>query len=210
MKVPRLRIAQNNYKIINNTKFWENNMINEIKDDALSRMGKTIESFKGQLAKIRTGRAHPSLLDGIMVPYYGSNTPLRQVGNVSTEDSRTLTVTVFDATLIAAVEKAIMGSNLGLNPMSAGTVIRIPLPPLTEERRKDLIKVVRGEAENARIAIRNIRRDANGDLKELEKEKEISEDQQRQGEELVQKVTNDSVKLVDELLAVKEKELMEV
>jgi ribosome recycling factor len=185
-------------------------MINEIKDDAQTRMGKSIESFKSQLAKIRTGRAHPSLLDGIMVPYYGSNTPLRQVGNVSTEDSRTLTVTVFDATLIAAVEKAIMGSNLGLNPMSAGTVIRIPLPPLTEERRRDLIKVVRGEAEGTRVAIRNIRRDANGDLKELEKEKEISEDQQSKGEELVQAATNSSVKLVDELLAVKEKELMEV
>jgi ribosome recycling factor len=144
-------------------------MLNEIKDDAQSRMHKSIESFKSQLAKVRTGRAHPSLLDGIMVPYYGSNTPLRQVGNVSTEDARTLTITVFDASLIAAVEKAIMGSNLGLNPMSAGTVIRIPLPPLTEERRKDLIKVVRGEAENTRVAIRNIRRDANGDFKELEK-----------------------------------------
>ena len=185
-------------------------MINEIKDDAQTRMNKSIESFKSQLAKVRTGRAHPSLLDGIMVPYYGSNTPLRQVGNVSTEDSRTLTVTVFDATLSAAVEKAIMGSNLGLNPMSAGTVIRIPLPPLTEERRKDLIKVVRGEAENTRVAIRNIRRDANGDFKDLEKEKEISEDQQRQGEELVQKVTNESIKKVDEVLAVKEAELLEV
>jgi len=185
-------------------------MINEIKDDAQTRMNKSIESFKNQLAKVRTGRAHPSLLDGITVPYYGSNTPLRQVGNVSTEDSRTLTVTVFDATLIAAVEKAIMGSNLGLNPMSAGTVIRIPLPPLTEERRKDLIKVVRGEAENTRVAIRNIRRDANGDFKDLEKEKEISEDQQRQGEELVQKVTNESIKKVDEVLAVKEAELLEV
>ena len=185
-------------------------MLNEIKDDAQSRMHKSIESFKSQLAKVRTGRAHPSLLDGIMVPYYGSNTPLRQVGNVSTEDARTLTITVFDASLIAAVEKAIMGSNLGLNPMSAGTVIRIPLPPLTEERRKDLIKVVRGEAENTRIAIRNIRRDANGDFKELEKEKEISEDQQHQGEDLVQKITNESIKMVDEVLAVKEAELLEV
>lgn len=185
-------------------------MINEIKNDAQTRMNKSIESFKSQLAKVRTGRAHPSLLDGIMVPYYGSNTPLRQVGNVSTEDARTLTITVFDATLIAAVEKAIMGSNLGLNPMSAGTVIRIPLPPLTEERRKDLIKVVRGEAENTRVAIRNIRRDANGDFKDLEKEKEISEDQQRQGEELVQKATNESIKKVDEVLAVKEAELLEV
>lgn len=185
-------------------------MLNEIKDDAQTRMNKSIESFKSQLSKVRTGRAHPSLLDGIMVPYYGSNTPLRQVGNVSTEDARTLTITVFDASLIAAVEKAIMGSNLGLNPMSAGTVIRIPLPPLTEERRKDLIKVVRGEAENTRIAIRNIRRDANGDFKELEKEKEISEDQQRQGEDLVQKITDESIKTVDEVLAVKEAELLEV
>ena len=185
-------------------------MINEVKEDAQTRMGKTVESFKSQLAKVRTGRAHPSLLDGIMVPYYGSNTPLRQVGNVSTEDSRTLTVTVFDATLIAAVEKAIMGSNLGLNPMSAGTVIRIPLPPLTEERRKDLIKVVRGEAENSRVATRNIRRDANGDLKSLEKDKDISEDEQRNGEEVVQKVTNEFIKKIDEALALKEKELMEV
>ena len=185
-------------------------MINEVKSDAQTRMGKTVESFKNQLAKVRTGRAHPSLLDGIMVPYYGSNTPLRQVGNVSTEDARTLTVTVFDATLIQAVEKAIMGSNLGLNPMSAGTVIRIPLPPLTEERRKDLIKVVRGEAENSRVAIRNVRRDANGDLKTLEKDKDISEDDLRLGEENVQKVTNDFVKQIDEILLVKEKELLEV
>ncbi len=185
-------------------------MINEVKIDAQTRMGKSLESFKGQLAKVRTGRAHPSLLDGIMVPYYGSNTPLRQVGNVSTEDSRTLTVTVFDASLIQAVEKAIMGSNLGLNPMSAGTVIRIPLPPLTEERRKDLIKVVRGEAENSRIAIRNIRRDANNDLKALEKDKDISEDEQRVGEENVQKITNEFIKQIDDVLAVKEKELLEV
>lgn len=185
-------------------------MLNEIKNDAQMRMNKSIESFKSQLAKVRTGRAHPSLLDGIMVPYYGSNTPLRQVGNVSTEDSRTLTVTVFDATLISAVEKAIMGSSLGLNPMSAGTVIRIPLPALTEERRKDLIKVVRGEAESMRVAIRNIRRDANGDLKDLEKEKEISEDQQHQGEELIQKITNECIKKLDDILAVKEAELLEV
>jgi ribosome recycling factor len=185
-------------------------MLNEIKNDAQTRMGKSIDSFKSQLAKVRTGRAQPSLLDGIMVPYYGTNTPLRQVGNVSTEDSRTLTVTVFDASLIQAVEKAIMTSNLGLNPMSAGTVIRIPLPPLTEERRKDLIKVVRGEAENSRIAIRNIRRDANNDLKALEKEKEISEDEQRIGEENIQKLTNEFVKQIDEILALKEKELLEV
>jgi ribosome recycling factor len=185
-------------------------MINEVKNEAQTRMTKSVESFKGQLAKVRTGRAHPSLLDGIMVPYYGSNTPLRQVGNVSTEDARTLTVTVFDASLVPVVEKAIMGSNLGLNPMSAGTVIRIPLPPLTEERRKELIKVVRGEAENSRIAIRNIRRDANNDLKTMEKDKDISEDEQRLGEENVQKITNEFVKQIDDILAVKEKELLEV
>jgi ribosome recycling factor len=185
-------------------------MINEVKNDVQTRMGKSVEAFRNQLAKIRTGRAHPSLLDGIMVPYYGSNTPLRQVGNVSTEDARTLTVTLFDASLIKAVEKAIMGSNLGLNPMSAGTVIRIPLPPLTEERRRDLIKIVRGEAENSRIAIRNIRRDANNDLKTLEKDKDISEDDQRVGEELVQKITNDYVKQIEDLLVVKEAELLEV
>jgi len=185
-------------------------MINEVKNDAQTRMGKSVESFRHQLAKIRTGRAHPSLLDGIMVPYYGSNTPLRQVGNVSTEDARTLTVTVFDATLIKPVEKAIMGSGLGLNPMSAGTVIRIPLPPLTEERRRDLIKVVRGEAENSRVAIRNIRRDANGDLKTLEKDKDISEDEQRMGEESVQKITDEFIKQIDDVLAIKEKELLEV
>jgi len=185
-------------------------MINEVKNDTQTRMGKSVEAFRSQLAKIRTGRAHPSLLDGIMVPYYGSNTPLRQVGNVSTEDARTLTVTVFDASLIKAVEKAIMGSNLGLNPMSAGTVIRIPLPPLTEERRRDLIKIVRGEAENSRIAIRNIRRDANNDLKILEKDKDISEDDQRVGEELVQKITNDNIKQIEDLLVVKEAELLEV
>jgi len=185
-------------------------MINEVKNDVQTRMGKSVESFKNQLAKIRTGRAHPSLLDGIMVPYYGNNTPLRQVGNVSTEDSRTLTVTVFDASLIKAVEKAIMGSSLGLNPMSAGTVIRIPLPPLTEERRRELIKIVRGEAENSRVAIRNIRRDANGDLKTLEKDKDISEDDQRVGEELVQKITDEFIKQIDDVLAVKEKELLEV
>lgn len=185
-------------------------MINEVKNDVQTRMGKSVESFKNQLAKIRTGRAHPSLLDGIMVPYYGNNTPLRQVGNVSTEDSRTLTVTVFDASLIKAVEKAIMGSSLGLNPMSAGTVIRIPLPPLTEERRRELIKIVRGEAENSRVAIRNIRRDANGDLKTLEKDKDISEDEQRIGEELVQKITDEFIKQIDDILSVKEKELLEV
>ncbi|MCK5818084.1 MAG: ribosome recycling factor [Psychromonas sp.] len=185
-------------------------MINDVKSDAQTRMDKTVEIFKNQLIKVRTGRAHPSLLDGIMVQYYGSSTPLRQVSNIVAEDARTLTVTVFDATLIQAVEKAIMGSNLGLNPMSAGTVIRVPLPALTQDRRKDLIKVVRNEAENSRISIRNIRRDANSDLKLLEKEKDISEDDQRLGQDGVQKITDEFIKKIDDLLLLKEKQLLEV
>jgi len=185
-------------------------VINEIKDDAATRMAKSVDALKNQMKKIRTGRAHPSLLDSIMVPYYGTDTPLNQVGNVGVGDARTLTITVFDSTMIAAVEKAIMSSDLGLNPNSAGALIRIPLPPLTEERRKDLIKVVRGETEQGRVAIRNIRRDANGDIKELEKEKEVGEDDARKGEEQIQQLTNKYVKEMDELLAEKEKELLEV
>lgn len=185
-------------------------MIEEIQLDAETRMEKSVESLKNQMAKVRTGRAHPSLLDSITVSYYGADTPLNQVGNVTTEDSRTLAVTVFDRSMIQAVEKAIMSSDLGLNPMSAGAVIRIPLPPLTEERRKDLIKVVRNEAENGRIAIRNIRRDANSDFKSLLKEKEISEDEARQAEDEVQKLTDGFVKKVDEMLKAKEAELLEI
>ena len=185
-------------------------MIDEIELDAQQRMEKSVVALKGQLSKIRTGRAHPSLLDSIMVPYYGANTPLKQLANVVAEDNRTLALSVFDKSVIQAVEKAIMKSNLGLNPMSAGTTIRIPMPPLTEERRKDLIKVVRNEAEQARVAVRNIRRDANSDIKELLKEKEVSEDQSRVGEENIQSLTNDFIKNVDGILADKEKELMEV
>jgi len=185
-------------------------VINEIKSDAKERMSKSVDALKTQMAKVRTGRAHPSLLDGISVSYYGVDTPLKQVGNVATEDSRTLTVTVFDRSMIQAVEKAIMMSDLGLNPSSAGTVIRIPLPPLTEERRRDLIKVVRGEAEQGRVAVRNIRRDANSDLKALLKEKEISEDDDRRAQDEIQKLTDTYVKQIDELLAAKEKELLEV
>lgn len=185
-------------------------MIDEIELDAQERMEKSIVALKSQLSKIRTGRAHPSLLDSIMVPYYGADTPLKQVANVIAEDSRTLALTVFDKSAIQAVEKAIMQSDLGLNPMSAGTTIRIPMPPLTEERRKDLIRIVRAEAEQGRVAIRNIRRDANSDIKELLKEKEISEDESRAGEENIQSLTNDFVKKVDAILSDKEKELMEV
>ncbi|QPG05002.1 ribosome recycling factor [Salinimonas marina] len=185
-------------------------MIDEIELDAQERMEKSISALKSQLSKIRTGRAHPSLLDGIQVSYYGADTPLKQIANVIAEDSRTLALTVFDKSATQAVEKAIMQSDLGLNPMSAGTTIRIPMPALTEERRKDLIKVVRAEAEQGRVAIRNIRRDANSDIKELLKEKDISEDESRAAEENIQSLTNDFIKKVDDTLAVKEKELMEV
>ncbi len=185
-------------------------MINDILKDSKTRMVKSVEALKSQLSKIRTGRAHPSLLDGIQVSYYGANTPLRQVANVSVEDARTLTISVFDKTLIQPVEKAILQSDLGLNPMSAGTTIRVPLPPLTEERRRDLVKVVRNEAEGARVAVRNIRRDANADLKTLLKDKEIGEDDERKAADEVQKLTDAFVKKVDEVLADKEKELMEV
>ena len=185
-------------------------MLNEIHSDANTRMDKSIESLQGQLNKIRTGRAHPSLLDGIQVSYYGADTPLNQVANVTIEDSRTLALTVFDKSLTQAVEKAILTSDLGLNPMSAGTVIRIPLPPLTEERRRDLVKVVKGEIENGRIAVRNIRRDANNDIKSLLKDKDISEDEARQAEDEIQKLTDAKMKDIDGMLATKEKELMEI
>lgn len=185
-------------------------MINDIITDSKVRMEKSVEALKVQLSKVRTGRAHPSLLDGISVSYYGSDTPLRQVANVSIEDARTLAITVFDKSMAAAVEKAIMASDLGLNPMSAGTVIRVPLPALTEERRKSLVKLVRAEAENGRVAVRNIRRDANADLKALQKDKQISEDDERRATEEIQKVTDSFVKKIDEVLADKEKELMEV
>ncbi len=185
-------------------------MIDDIIKDSKVRMEKSVEALRVQLTKVRTGRAHPSLLDGIMVSYYGADTPLRQVANVSIEDARTLAITVFDKSLTAAVEKAIMASDLGLNPMSAGTVIRVPLPALTEERRKSLVKLVRGEAENGRVAVRNIRRDANAELKTLQKDKAISEDDERRATDEIQKVTDSFVKKIDEVLAEKEKELMEV
>ena len=185
-------------------------MIDEINVDARQRMEKSVTALKSQISKIRTGRAHPSLLDNIMVPYYGAPTPLKQLANVIAEDSRTLALTVFDKSLSKAVEKAIMQADLGLNPMSAGAVIRIPMPALTEERRKDLIRVVRSEAEQGRVAIRNIRRDANSDIKELLKEKEVNEDDSHRGEESIQKLTDTFVKQVDDILTAKEHELMEV
>ena len=185
-------------------------MINEIKDDAKERMGKTIESLTVAFNKIRTGRAHPSLLDGIKVSYYGSETPLSQMANVSVEDGRTLAVRVWERQIVPDVEKAILKSDLGLNPSTAGEVIRIPLPPLTEETRKGYIRQARQDAENARIAIRNIHRDALADIKELEKEKEISEDDERRGQDDVQKLTDQFIAEVDKNLSAKEDDLIAI
>jgi ribosome recycling factor len=185
-------------------------MIDEIIQDAESRMAKSVDSLKTELTKIRTGRAHPSLLDHVMVDYYGSPTPIKQVANVVAEDSRTLAVTPWEKPMVSAVEKAIMTADLGLNPASQGTVIRVPMPALTEERRRDLVRVVKSEGETGRIAVRNIRRDANGDFKDLLKEKEISEDESRKAEENIQKLTDKYIAEIDKLLEAKEKEMMEI
>ncbi len=185
-------------------------MLDEIKKDAGDRMAKSVAALQQELTKIRTGRAHTSLLDHITVEYYGSQVPLSQVSNVNVEDSRTLTVTPWEKDMVAVIEKAIMTSDLGLNPASAGTVIRVPLPALTEERRKDMIRVVRGEAEGGRIAIRNVRRDAISDIKDLMKEKMIGEDDERRAEDEIQVITDKYVAQVDQVLAEKEAELMEI
>lgn len=185
-------------------------MLDEIKKDAASRMAKSVASLQQDLTKIRTGRAHTSLLDHITVEYYGSQVPLNQVSNVGIEDSRTLLITPWEKDMVQAIEKAIMTSDLGLNPATAGTVIRVPLPALTEERRKDMIRLVRNEAEGGRIAIRNIRRDAMHDIKELLKEKMIGEDDERRAEGEVQNITDKHVGQIDEILAAKESELMEI
>ncbi len=185
-------------------------MIADIKKDAEQRMQKSIEALRNDLTKIRTGRAHPSLLDQITVDYYGAEVPLSQVANVSTEDARTLKVVPWEKPMAAKIEKAILTSNLGLNPSSDGNVIRVPLPALTEERRRDLVKVVKSEAEGARVAIRNIRRDANSDFKALLKEKEISEDDERRATDDIQKLTDHFIKEVETVLDNKEKELMVV
>jgi ribosome recycling factor len=185
-------------------------MIDDIKKDAAARMAKTVEALGHELAKIRTGRAHPSLLDHVMVSYYGSDMPIKQVANVTVEDARTLAITPWERNMVQAVEKAIMQSDLGLNPNTAGAVIRVPMPALTEERRRDLIKVARHEAEQARVAVRNVRRDANGELKDLVKEKMISEDDERRGQEIVQKLTDQYVKEVDQVVAQKETDLMAI
>ena len=185
-------------------------MVEDIISDAKTRMLKSIESLKVDMSKIRTGRAHPSLLEQVKVKYYGSDTPLNQVASVNVVDARTLGVNAYEKSSIPDIEKAIMNANLGLNPVTAGEVIRIPLPPLTEERRKDLIKVVRGEAEQARVAIRNIRRDANSSCKELVKEKMITEDDERKGEGRIQKLTDEHIATIDKNLEQKEAEMLEI
>ncbi len=185
-------------------------MINEILDDAKSRMGKSVDALSGELQRLRTGRANTALLDNIKVDYYGSPTPLNQVANVTVADSRTLGVQPWEKTMVKAIEKAILESDLGLNPMSAGEMIRIPIPPLTQERRLDLVKLVKAEGEGGRVAVRNIRRDAISQIKELLKEKEISEDDEHRGEEQAQKLTDSSIAAIDTLLKEKEEELMEI
>lgn len=185
-------------------------MINEIKKDSEARMAKSIDALKHELSKLRTGRAHTSLLDHVNVDYYGSVMPLSQVATVTVSDARMLTVTPWEKSMVPVVEKAILTSDLGLNPSTSGSVIRVPLPALTEERRKDMTRVVRNEGEAARVAVRNIRRDANTHLKALLKDKDISEDEERQAEEAIQKLTDKYVAEVDKLVEIKEKDLMEL
>ena len=185
-------------------------MINGIIQDAEERMQKSVASLEIAFNRIRTGRAHPSILDSIVVPYYGADTPLNQLANVTVEDGRSLVVSPWEKPLIGEIEKAIMKSDLGLNPSNNGETIRVPMPPLTEETRKEFTKQARHEAENARVAVRNIRRDANSDLKELEKEKEISEDELRRAEEQVQKTTDKYVSNVEANLQAKEADLLAV
>lgn len=183
-------------------------MIDDILQSATGRMVKSVESLKHELAKIRTGRANPSLLDHITVNYYGTESSLLKVANVNVEDSRTLTITPWDKGMVPAIEKAIMTSDLGLNPVTSGTVIRVPMPALTEQRRKDLVKVVRAEGENGRVALRNIRRDAISEVKEALKEKLVTEDEDRRAQEQIQKLTDKYVKEVDKLLEEKEADLL--
>ena len=185
-------------------------MINDIQKSADSKMQRSLEVLKENLAKVRTGRAHTGLLDQVDVEYYGSPVPVSQVANVTLIDARTIGVKPFESNMTGAIEKAIRDSNLGLNPSSMGDLIRVPMPMLTEERRRDLIKVVRAEAEEGRVAIRNVRRDANNDFKRLLKDKEISEDYARRGEEQIQKLTDKYVAEADKLLANKEEDLMAI
>lgn len=185
-------------------------MLNDIKNDATQRMQKCIQAFQGDMKKLRTGRAHPSLIEHLKVDFYGTDTPLNQVANIAVEDGRTLVVTPWDKSTVGAIEKAIHKSDLHLTPNTAGTVIRIPLPPLTEERRRDILKVVRGDAENARVSVRNVRRDAIAEVKEAVKEKLLTQDDERRGGEEIQKLTDKAIADIDGLLAGKEKEILQV
>jgi ribosome recycling factor len=185
-------------------------MIKEILKDADVRMGKSVESLRQSLVKVRTGRAHPSLLDHLVVDYYGSDVPISQVANINVEDARTLIISPWEKQMVQPIEKSIMKSDLGLNPATAGTVIRIPMPPLTEETRRTLVKVVRQEGEAAKVAIRNIRRDANGDFKSLLKDKDISEDEERNAQDEIQQLTDKYVREVDKVLEEKETDLMAI
>jgi len=185
-------------------------VIDDIKKDAESRMKKSLEALENAFKKVRTGRAHPSILDGVMVSYYGSDTPLKQVANITIEDGRTLAISAWERHLIPDIEKAIMKADLGLNPSSNGDLIRVPMPALTEQTRKEMAKVCKAEAEQGRVSVRNIRRDANSDLKELLKEKEISEDEERKGQDDIQKLTDKYVAIIEDMLKKKEADLMEV
>ena len=185
-------------------------MLEEIKQETLERMEKSISSFESSLQKIRTGRANPSLLDAIQIDYYGNMTPLSQVSNISVQDAKTLLISPWEKNLVPDIEKAIQSSDLGINPATSGDVIRVILPDLTEETRRDLIKIAKSEAENSKIALRNQRRDANGLLKEYLKEKEISEDDERRGQEIIQNLTDDFISKVEQLLELKEKDLLEI
>lgn len=185
-------------------------MINEIKQDAQERMTKSVNAMIDAFKKVRTGRANPAILDGIMVDYYGNPTAINQVANIVVEDGRTLAINPWEKPMVGLIEKAILKSDLGITPATNGDTIRVPMPMLTEETRKDYIKQARAEAEKGRVSVRNIRRDANGDVKDLLKEKEISEDEARQSEDEIQKITDKFIKQVDELLAEKEKDLMQV
>lgn len=185
-------------------------MAQAVIQDAKARMQKSIESFKSEMSKLRTGRAHPSLLDHVMVDYYGNPTQLNQVANVSASDARTLTITPWEKKLIPVIEKAILNADLGLNPSTTGDIIRVPLPALNEERRKELIKILRAEAENARVSARNARRDANSHLKELQKAKTITEDEERRFNDDIQKLTDKTIAEIEQLLSAKEIDLMAV
>jgi ribosome recycling factor len=185
-------------------------MLEEIKQETLERMEKSISSLESSLQKIRTGRANPSLLDAIQIDYYGNMTPLSQVSNISVQDAKTLLISPWEKNLVPDIEKAIQSSDLGINPATSGDVIRVILPDLTEETRRDLIKIAKSEAENSKIALRNQRRDANGLLKEYLKEKEISEDDERRGQEIIQNLTDDFISKIEQLLELKEKDLLEI